>query len=118
TPTLPHKGGGSSLFLPPPLWGRVGVGGTSRTGDDDDFIADDEAGEQTDAELPDEVAGTFPELGVLGALSDGGEEAMNLFLGQTDTVVGEHERRRLLAAGFTQHFKRDFALVRRFEMLP
>src|SRR5579883_1245240 len=25
TPTLPHKGGGS-LFLPPPLWGRVGVG--------------------------------------------------------------------------------------------
>src|SRR4051794_3165326 len=26
TPTLPHKGGGGQK-LPPPLWGRVGVGG-------------------------------------------------------------------------------------------
>jgi glycogen(starch) synthase len=26
-PTLPHKGGGSSSLLPPPWWGRVGVGG-------------------------------------------------------------------------------------------
>ena len=29
TPTLPHKGGGL-FWLPPPLWGRVGVGGSAR----------------------------------------------------------------------------------------
>ena len=43
----------------------------------------------------------------LGAFADGGEEAVDLLLGQADAVVGEDEGRRFAARGVD--FDRDLA---------
>ena len=75
------------------------MGAAGRARDDDDLVADDETGEQANAEAADEIDGAVPEVGALGGLADGGEEAVDFLLGQADAVVAEGEGRRLAARG-------------------
>src|SRR5262249_50571839 len=87
-----------------------------RTGNGNDLVTDDEAGEQADAELADEIGGLFPEFGALGGLANGRQEVMDLLLGQGDAVIAEDKSWRP-ATALGDKLESDFAAKIRLQEL-
>lgn len=83
--------GVAAVRVAAPLHDRgVGLGGGAA--DDGDLVGDDEAGEQPDPELADEVTARGFEFtfgGALGAAPYGGQKGVHIGLGQPDAGVGD-----------------------------
>lgn len=71
---------------------RASFGVVHRPGQDVDRVGDQEAGQQPDTELTEELAPRVLQVVALAGRPDGGQQAPHLLVGQADAVVAEPER--------------------------
>jgi hypothetical protein len=88
--------GEGAVALADPAHGRR-IGRARGAGDDLDRVGDQEAGQQADAELAEELAAHGRDVGPLRGAADDRQQRAHVGFGEADAVVADHEL--LVAAG-------------------